>query len=94
VIEVGGVSPNLPVVVLLTDGRPTGTTAEAVAAAAREVREGAGAVVYAIGLGNDVDQLLLSEITAARNRVVLTPDGEDLAQVYGDIARELPCIVR
>jgi Mg-chelatase subunit ChlD len=90
----GGPSANLPVVILLTDGIPTGTTSEAVNAAARSVRDRAGAVVFAIGLGSDVDRALLAQIADDRDRVVLAPDGEDLAHIYGDIARELPCIVR
>lgn len=80
-------------VVLLTDGRPTGTTDEAVVAAADGIRA-LSAVIFAVGLGEDVDAPLLERTAGAPSRVILAPDGEDLARIYLDIARDLPCAGR
>ena len=80
-------------VIVLTDGKPSGTTESAVLARAAELRS-TGAVVYAIGLGDDVDPVLLGRIVTAPSQLVLAPDAEDLARIYRDIARELPCARR
>jgi Mg-chelatase subunit ChlD len=82
---------NVPVVILLTDGRPTLSTPQEVVAEARKLA-GAGATIYAIGLGPDVDAELLADITGDEDRVVLTPDAEELRAIYAEIAKELPCI--
>jgi uncharacterized protein YegL len=99
--EVLGALPDDPervsATVLLTDGRPTGTSAEAVVEAARSLRAtggDAGTWVYAIGLGPDVDGELLAKVATDAARLVLAPDAEDLARIYREIARELPCIRR
>lgn len=83
---------NLPVAIVLTDGRPTGTTDDAVAATAADLRA-AGVRVYAIGLGADVDAGLLVRVASGPDQLVLTPDAEDLARIYTAIARDLPCVV-
>lgn len=83
---------NLPVVVLLTDGRPSGTTAAMVLAAAEDLRRH-GAVLYAVGLGEDVDRQLLGELAGAPERLVLAPDAAALEQIYVNIAGELPCLL-
>ncbi len=77
-------------VVLLTDGRPTGTTDEAVIAQADAVRR-RGAALFTVGLGGDIDADLLGRIAGAPARSILAPDGEDLSRIYLSIARELPC---
>lgn len=81
---------NSAAVILLTDGHPSGTTEAAVEAAASELKAG-GARIYAIGLGDDVDPALLGRIASDRADVILAPDAEELARVYAQIARELPC---
>jgi len=78
---------NLPVVVLLTDGR--GDAAPALAAAARA--RAAGLTVYTIALGTDVDAALLVAIAGDPARFHASPDGADLAAIYLDIARETGC---
>ncbi len=88
----GRTAANLPVAVVLTDGRPTGTTDAAVATAAADLRA-AGVRVYAIGLGDDVDAALLARVASGPDQLVLTPDAEDLARIYTAIARDLPCVV-
>src|SRR4029078_6522689 len=50
-----------PVVILLTDGAPTGVTPDEVRAAAK-VAKAAGLWIYTIGLGQDVDPLLPRDI--------------------------------
>ena len=81
---------NAAVVILLTDGRPTGTTASAVLEAADPLHQD-GAIVYSIGIGQDLDAALLGAIAREQERLLLAPDAEDLAQVYEQIARTLPC---
>lgn len=81
---------NAAVVILLTDGRPTGTSTAAVLAAAEALHR-SGAIVYSIGLGQDLDAALLGAIAREPERLLLAPDAEDLAQVYEQIARTLPC---
>lgn len=76
--------------VILTDGRPSGTSDEAVVAAAVRVRE-RGAALFAVGLGADIDADLLARIAGDPARRILAPDGEDLVRIYRAIARELPC---
>ncbi|MFQ5460977.1 MAG: VWA domain-containing protein [Anaerolineae bacterium] len=79
-----------PVIVLLTDGQPTGTTPEAVMAAAQEARD-AGISVFTIGLGADVDSALLVEVAGSGDRYFFAPDGEDLARIYAAVREKLPC---
>jgi Mg-chelatase subunit ChlD len=82
---------NLPVVVLLTDGRPSaGATTETVMSSAEALRRGA-VLVFAVGLGPDVDPQLLEQIAGDRARLLLAPTADDLARIYAAIARELPC---
>lgn len=73
------------VVVLLTDGQPTGTTPDAVRAAAAAARE--GALVYALGIGTDVDAALLADVAGAPERFLAVPDADALAAIY-DAVRE------
>jgi Mg-chelatase subunit ChlD/DNA-binding beta-propeller fold protein YncE len=82
---------NLPVVVLLTDGRPTGTTDDTVVQAAAAL-QGNRVTLYVIGLGADVDRGLLARVASDANHLVLAPDAAALARIYADIARELPCL--
>lgn len=81
---------NRPAVVLLTDGRPSGTSPEAVIAAGEALRS-AGTAVYAVGLGRDVDAELLARLASGPSRLILAPRAEDLARIYAELARDLPC---
>jgi len=80
---------NTTVLILLTDGIQTGTPGEELRAAA-EVHA-AGARVYAIGLGSDVDEATLRTIAGADDRYYFAPDSGDLARIYSEIARDLMC---
>jgi len=86
----GRAPANAAVVALLTDGRPSGGSEAATEAAAADLKA-QGAHIYAIGLGDDVDLALLLRLATSRADVLLAPDAEDLARVYAQIARELPC---
>jgi Mg-chelatase subunit ChlD len=84
---------HLPVVVLLTDGLPSaGATPQSVRDAA-DVLRSHGVLIFAVGLGPDVDPTLLGDVAGAPDRLVLAPDAADLKRIYADIARELPCVV-
>ncbi len=80
---------NAPVMVLLTDGRQTGTPgAELVAAAS--VRA-AGVALYVIGLGPDVDADTLRAIAGQPERYRHAPGSADLAAIYRALGREIAC---
>jgi len=78
------------VIVLLTDGLPTETSAPAVLAAAEAAR-GAGATVFAIGVGTGVDRDLLARVAGDGRRYFAAGDGEVVVAVYRQIAETIPC---
>jgi uncharacterized protein YegL len=79
---------NRPVIVLLTDGQ-TEDVARARAAAATARAQ--GVVIYAVGLGADVDGPLLTELAGSTARYFSTPDGAELTRIYLDIAHRTGC---
>ncbi len=81
---------NLPVVILLTDGRPQGGTEADTAAIAQQLRD-AGNLVYTIGLGPDVDGGFLIGLAGAPERYLHAPTPQQLAEIYRRIALSLPC---
>ncbi|MBK8540645.1 MAG: VWA domain-containing protein [Ardenticatenia bacterium] len=81
---------NNPVIILLTDGEPTGTTTDAVQQAALRAK-GAGMLVFTIGLGQAVDQALLGSIASRPEWAYLAPDTSDLAGIYERIVYVIPC---
>ena len=81
---------NNPVLILLTDGEPSGTTPEAVRAAAERAKA-ADLLVFTIGLGQDVDPDLLRDVAGRPEWYFAAPDTADLAEIYGRIAFEIPC---
>ena len=80
---------NLSVLILLTDGVQTGTPGEELRAAA-EVRA-AGARLYTIGLGADVDAATLREMAGDDSRYHFAPDSADLARIYAEITSDILC---
>lgn len=82
---------NVAVVILLTDGRPSGAT-DAQVLAAGQALKGEKVSLYAIGLGIDVDAALLARLASDPLHLVLAPDAAQLARIYADIAGELPCL--
>jgi Mg-chelatase subunit ChlD len=81
---------NNPVLVLLTDGEPTGTTREEVLARAGEAKA-AGLLVFTIGLGEQVDHDLMRAIATQPDWYFAAPDTSDLASIYDRIAYSIPC---
>lgn len=84
------VTNRLQAIVLLTDGQPSGTTPEAVRAAAAGARA-SGILIYTIGLGPDADQALLAEVAGVAGRAFRAPNEAVLADIYRAIARAIPC---
>jgi len=79
-----------PVIVLLTDGRTEGGSEGAALQAARLARD-VGIRVFAIGLGFDAAPDFLSDVAGGTEHVYLAPSPADLARVYAQIARAIPC---
>jgi len=75
--------------VLLSDGLHGGDVAD-VHAAAEELRT-LGALVYAVGLGDDADRALLSRVATSPDRAFHSPTAEDLARIYSAIRERLVC---
>ena len=73
---------NAAVMILLTDGQ----SPRAPALAAAEVAKAAGTQIFAIGIGRDVNQNLLEAI-ASPGLYFYTRTGEDLVDIYQEIAR-------
>lgn len=78
-------------IVVLTDGRPQGGTEDAVRTAAARARAAAGAGVWAIGLGDDVLDDVLSEVTGNAARVFIAPGPDELAAIYRAVASGIVC---
>ncbi|MEO8082587.1 MAG: VWA domain-containing protein [Ardenticatenales bacterium] len=75
------------VVVLMTDGRPSGGRTDTVAAA-DQIRA-KGITIYTIGLGPDIDTDLLKSIASSPDRFYAANSELDLAAVYADIGRRI-----
>jgi len=84
---------HLPVIVLMTDGHPTRTTPEAVLDQARRARA-AGILVFAIGVGSDLDAQLLHAVAGDASRYHGADDAEALRDIYQRIATTIPCAPR
>ncbi len=81
---------NNQVIILLTDGQPTEGTSNDVLAEAQSAKANS-LLIYAVGLGDDVDADLLSRVTTDPSFVLLAPDASDLNRIYEEIAGSLPC---
>jgi len=77
-------------ILLVTDGQPTRSSEADVRAAADKARV-AGATLYAVGLGADVNPVLLREVAGDPSRYYAAPGAEDLTELYARIARLIPC---
>ncbi len=82
-------SEHRPIVILMTDGLPSNTTAEAVREAA--ARANAVATIFAIGVGPDVDPALLSDVAGSPSRYFPADDADALAAIYREISELIPC---
>ncbi len=84
------------VVILLTDGlqnNPAKPGNEDVLTAATDLRA-RGALIYSIGLGQDIDAALLRTVAGAPERYFASPTAEELAEIYRQISEQLPCDLR
>ncbi len=91
---------NTPVMVLLTDGLPNrvptpvpaGSQEDTVLAVADQAKA-AGVLLYTIGLGQptDIDAGLLRAMANRPDMYYYAPDGEDLAEIYAQIAYTIGC---
>ena len=80
--------PGVPrVMVMMTDGRPDGTTIDADQAAA-EAKQ-AGIRIFAIGFGTDLDTALLKRVASTPADYFLAPTTSELAGIYTEIARRI-----
>lgn len=82
------------VLVLLTDGLPTAAGAEndtAVPLAEAKAKEldANGIEVYAIGLGQNVDQQFIRNIASDQSNAYFAPTGADLDSIYAEITSSL-----
>jgi Mg-chelatase subunit ChlD len=83
---------NLPVIVLLTDGKANPEPIQTAEDQARRAKD-AGVTIFAIGLGppGELDHDALARIATRPEYYYQTPDPDDLAAIYAEIARSIPC---
>jgi Mg-chelatase subunit ChlD len=89
---------NLPVLILLTDGVPTGVD-EATVRQAAATTKAAGVQVYTIGVGRAdatdpserVNSILLRDSASHPSMYFEEPDAEALNRIYAEIARTIGC---
>lgn len=74
---------NQPVIVLLSDGRPTAGGDPLPAAAAAKA---AGTRIFTIGLGKEIDEALLKSVASSAADYFAAPDSADLAGIYRQIS--------
>ena len=80
------------VVVLLTDGLQNGS-ADPVRSAAAALKSG-DALVYTIGLGNEIDRALLAEVASSPDRFYASPTDRELQAIYAEIRERVACDVQ
>jgi Mg-chelatase subunit ChlD len=80
------------VLVMLTDGLPTASDNDdfvmQTEIMARQIKNN-GVEIYAIGLGQNVDQTFIESIASGRQNAYLTPTGADLNLIYNEITSSL-----
>lgn len=82
----------LPVVILLSDGIHSGESIEDVYERAAGIAAVApDAVIFTIGLGEDVDVELLRALATGPERFYRSPDAEDLAAIYAAVYGRVGC---
>jgi hypothetical protein len=81
---------NLPVMIVLTDGRANPVPGSVAEDEARKVKAD-GVVVFTVGLGSDLDVDALRAMASRPDYFHIAPDAEALAGIYRDIAVAIPC---
>ena len=77
-------------IVLLSDGQPTGGSEEYTLELAQLARQ-RGVTVVAVGLGGDVDGTFLQRVARTPGQYYFAPDQAALRGIYESIAGALPC---
>jgi uncharacterized protein YegL len=90
VLGAGHRSTSKPVMVVMTDGKPSGGS-EGTTVGAAGMAQDLGITVYSIGLGIDADSLLLEIIAGDPARYYFAPDTIALERIYATIAGEALC---
>jgi len=83
-------APNIPVMIVLTDGLSNPRPAAEAVEAARRAKQ-AGIVVFTVGLGTELDLEALAAMASRPRYFYRTEDAEQLARIYAEIAVEIPC---
>jgi Mg-chelatase subunit ChlD len=78
------------VVVMLTDGRTVDVSNDEILATAQSLKS-VGILVFTVGLGVDVDHVLLTGVASRPEWYFRATDAAALAGIYRQIAYELPC---
>lgn len=82
--------PGVAVVILLTDGRANPVPVEAAVDAAR-LAKADGILVFTVGLGDDLDFEALTQMASRPQYFFRAATADALADIYRDIAGEIPC---
>lgn len=75
------------VMILLSDGRPTAGNTSAAAQLAKQT----GIRIISIGLGQQIDEVLMRSIASVESDYYYAPDDSDLSVIYQGIAQILHC---
>ncbi len=78
-------------IVLVTDGRQTGLGGNAAVRAVAQQIRAAEIKLITVGLGSDVDEVLLREIASNPELYFPAPNADELKDIYREIARVIPC---
>jgi Mg-chelatase subunit ChlD len=81
---------NTPVMIVLTDGRSNPDPVSLAVEQARLAKD-EGVVVFTIGLGNEIDTDALQEMATTPEQFYHAPTADELADIYRQIAVEIPC---
>jgi methylmalonyl-CoA mutase cobalamin-binding subunit len=77
-------------IVLLSDGKANPVPAEQAIEAARQAQR-AGITVYVVGMGPDMDEMILRKMSSGPSRYFGAQDPLLIRSIYQDLARLVPC---
>ena len=78
------------IILLLTDGIPNGANVSTTLAEANAAKA-AGITIYTIGLGTDIDEVLLKQIASSPDQFYFSPEMANLDSIYQQIADIIRC---
>ncbi len=82
---------NVRAILLVTDGEQLDNGGPQAVLDAASAAKAAGIKVLTVGLGQDVNADVLRQAASAPNLFFAAPKAEDLAQLYREVARLIPC---